>query len=275
MRPLVIFPQQKQPAQVQLYNVDQGDRIHSKMATSDKLEASLGQGIKGLKESMKNMNQKAKDKNERAERMEKELAVAKQAHIKAYGRLQALKERKIDIEERIERNNDKIKDLTKRVNEKEKFVEESKKFAKSLKVIVPEEHEVMEMEERLRVQKEIYSQHYEKYNRMKNRKVELEQEFEHAELKAHEACRRMEALNTELEYSQTEEARREEACRAAIDGAFNYEKKCLDLQNGLDHIMQRKEEATKRINKLEKETRKAENATETLTFERKDGSNYS
>ena len=138
-----------------------GERIHSKMATSDKLEASLGQGIKSVKENMKNMNQKAKDMNERAERMEKELAVAKQAHIKAYGRLQALKERKIDVEERIEKNNDKIKDITKRLNEKEKFVEESKKFAKSLKVIVPEEHEVMEMEERLRVQKEIYAQHYE------------------------------------------------------------------------------------------------------------------
>ena len=43
--------------------------------------------------------------------------------------------------------------------------------------------------------------------------MQLEQEFEHAELKAHEACRRMEALTTELEYSQTEEARREEGNR--------------------------------------------------------------
>ena len=59
------------------------------------------------------------------------------------------------------------------------------------------------------------------------------------------------------------------ACRAAIDGAFNYEKKCLDLQNGLDYIMQRKEESTKKINKLEKEVRKAENATDTLVFERR------
>ena len=33
--------------------------------------------------------------------------------------------------------------------------------------------------------------------------------------------------------------------------------------------MQRKEESTKKINKLEKEVRKAENATDTLVFERR------
>ena len=51
---------------------------------------------------------------------------------------------------------------------------------------------------------------HQRYQASRSRKTKLEQEFEHVELKAHEARRRMESIKTELEYTQTEEARRNE-----------------------------------------------------------------
>jgi len=56
----------------------------------------------------------------------------------------------------------------------------------------------------------IFFFYIQRYQIARNKKVELEQEFEHIELKSHEAIRRMEAIRTQLEYSQSEEARRTE-----------------------------------------------------------------
>lgn len=58
-------------------------------------------------------------------------------------------------------------------------------------------------------------------------------------------------------------------CKDAIDAAFRSEKQCIELQRGLDAIMKRKDIATSKINKLEKEVNGKESAFDTLRFERK------
>jgi len=131
------------------------------MATADRLDVGLGKGIKGIKVTMKEISQKIKDKNERAERLENEYETVRTAYVKSYGRQKAIRDRKVMLEERLEKSEDRIKEVTRRVQEKEQFAKESQTFSNSLKVTAPNEGEVFEMEEKLRIHKELYAKNYE------------------------------------------------------------------------------------------------------------------
>ena len=91
------------------------------MATSDRLDISVGDSLKGVKGVMSNLSQRVKETNARSKCMEEESAAVKKKYIKSYGQQQALKERKEMMEERLEKNEEKIKNLTKRYNEKVHF----------------------------------------------------------------------------------------------------------------------------------------------------------
>jgi len=239
------------------------------MATAARLEHTLSGGISSIKDHMKQMQSSIKEHKEKADRNEAAVEKAKHVYLKAYGRQQAMREKRTDTEEKLEKSEEKLKEITRRVQEKETFLEESRKFNKNLKNVVPEEGEVAEMEAKLKVLKEAYNKNYERYQRARNLKIELEQKVELAESHSHEKVTRMKAMKLELEYNLIEEGRRTEGCKGAIDSAFKSEKSCLDLQHGLDDIVKRKDVATQAINGLESKISKVESSLDTINFDRR------
>lgn len=239
------------------------------MSTAAKLDTNVSGGVSSIKAHLKGLQAQIKAINEARDRTEQENEKAKLVFLKAYGRQQKLRENMTETEERIDKTEEKIKEIKKRMNEKEQFLEESQKFNRSLKSVAPDANVVNEVEERLHKYKELYSQNYERYQKARNVKIELEQKVELVETKSQDAKRRLVALQTELEYNKLEEGRRQEGCKSAIDNAFKSEKNYLDLQRNLDVVMKRREEGLKKMNALESKVAKTEDEIDTLNFDRR------
>jgi len=239
------------------------------MSTADKIDMSLSGGLSGLRTHMKKMQETIKATNEKADTMEKEREAAHNNYCRVVGRQQAIKQKILDTEANMEKTEKRMKETEARLQEKEQFLKESKVFANSLKIVSPSENAVVEKEEQVNVYKNTYHQNYERYQKAKAKKIDLEQRFEITENKSQEITRKLNALKLELEYNLVEEGRRSEGCKESIDSAFKTEKSCLDLQRGLDAVMKRKEIATRKINELESNMTRSEDSLEATNFERR------
>jgi len=239
------------------------------MATSDRLDSSLAGGLSGLREHMKKVNESIKAANAKADAIEKERVEAHHMLCRVVGKQQAIKQKITNIEETIEKKEKRIKETLIRVLEKEQFVKDSKEFTDSLKVIAPNEGVIAETENRLQVYKETYHKNYEKYQKARAIKIDLEQRNEMVETKTAEIERKLKSLQLELEYNLVEEGRRSEGCKESIDSAFKTEKSCLDLERGLDAVMKRKDVSTKKINDLECKINSTEETLDATKFERR------
>lgn len=92
------------------------------MTTVDQNSIGVGSGLHGLKGKMAGLHDRVRDINAQAARMEAERDAAKKRYIRAYGQQQALRDRKLAAEEQLEKKEDKIKELVRRVNEKVIFL---------------------------------------------------------------------------------------------------------------------------------------------------------
>jgi len=239
------------------------------MATSYKLEVSVKGGMSGIKQAMMQMKETIKETEGKATRVERERDQARTAYQRAYNKQKNMRDKMVELEEDLRKSEEKKKDVQRRLNEKELFLTEAAKFHSELIQSTPGEGEVETVAKQLKIMKTIYAKNFDRCQHARNKKIELEQRVEFAEIKAQDATRRLQSLNTELEYNQVEESRRTNGCKDAIDAAFKTEKDCLSLEKGLSIIMKRKEIATQKINTLEGKISKAENSIDTINFDRR------
>ena len=110
--------EQQQKKQYNNNNNNNRNLDYKNMATADRLDINVGGGLKGVKEIMASLKERIKETNARSLVMEEEKDIAKKKYIKLYGQQQALKDRKLMMEERLEKSEEKLKEITKRFNEK-------------------------------------------------------------------------------------------------------------------------------------------------------------
>ncbi|XP_004206681.1 uncharacterized protein LOC101239124 [Hydra vulgaris] len=239
------------------------------MSTSARLDAGLASGVKGIKEHMKTMQANIKELNEKSDSLEKQELELKKTIQMNYQKKMSLRDQISEKEETLRKCLEKLKEFSKRMEEKLVFLEESKKFHNSLVSVTPDVGMVAELEKRLKIYKDIYGVNLTKYQKARDHKSSLEEKLEIIEGKVHEKKKRVEKLQTELEYNRIEEERRAKGCVEAIDSAFKSEKTCVDLEKNLEAMMLRKEEANRKVNVLEQKVTKAETNIETLNCDRR------
>ena len=130
------------------------------MSTSARLDTSLANGISGIKEHMKVMQGNIKELNDKADGFEKQTLEVKKISQMNYQKRMNFRDQISEKEEELRKCLEKLKDISKRVEERSLFLEESKKFHISLKSVTPEEGRVAELEERLKVYKDIYGKNF-------------------------------------------------------------------------------------------------------------------
>lgn len=131
------------------------------MATSDRLDSSLAGGLSGLKAHMDKIRNTINEQNTKADQIEKEKENAHMMLCRVMGKQQAIKDKILATEERLEKKEQRLKETEGRVLEKEKFVKDSRDFTETLKVITPSENALALKEEELAQYKGIYHKNYE------------------------------------------------------------------------------------------------------------------
>jgi len=239
------------------------------MSTAEKMEPSLSGGVALIKNNMKVMVESIKKVNAKAVLIEDEVELAKKAYQSRVVKLQPMKDRIIECEEKIRKNEEKGKDLSRRLLEKEQLLSELKVFNKHLKKVTPEEGAVGDADAKLRKYKEIYAENYRKYQSAREKRSNLDQKLEIAEIKGQEAARKIAQMTIQLEQNQLEDKRKQYGCKKAIDDAYSAEKNILDIDRALEHVMKRKENAQHRIKYLEEAISKTENDIDNYNYDRR------
>jgi len=239
------------------------------MSTHQKMEPSLSGGVALIKNNMKVMVESIKKVNAKAELIEEEVEQAKKAYQSRAAKLQPMKDRIIECEEKIRKNDERSKELTRRLMEKEQVLRELKTFNKHLKKITPEEGAVAETQEKLRKYKEIYSQNYKKYQSAREKRSILDQRLEISEIRSQECERKAQQLHVQLEQNKLEDKRKQLGCKKAIDLAYGAEKNIGDIDRAMESVMKRKSNAENRIRFMEDAISKTENDIDNFNYDRR------
>lgn len=239
------------------------------MSTHQKMEPSLSGGVALIKNNMKVMVESIKKVNAKAELIEEEVEQAKKAYQSRAAKLQPMKDRIIECEEKIRKNEERSKELTRRLMEKEQVLRELKTFNKHLKKITPEEGAVAETQEKLRKYKEIYSQNYKKYQSAREKRSILDQRLEISEIRSQECERKAQQLHVQLEQNKLEDKRKQLGCKKAIDLAYGAEKNIGDIDRAMESVMKRKSNAENRIRFMEDAISKTENDIDNFNYDRR------
>jgi len=239
------------------------------MSTGDRIDGALSGGVAGLKKKMKELRERIAVENGKAEVWEKEYAETAEHLAQQVERIGDMKYKCEDLVEEIEKREKKLPDIEHRVREREEFVAKSLEAAGRVVIEEVDEDLIALKQKELEERQATYKQNAAALQEIEARKQELVTKSEESEATLAEYARTLHKLKIELEYNLIEEQRRSKTSKASVEMAFNTEKSCLDLQRGLDVIMKRKTEATRRLNEYELRIHKTEDAYEALNFERR------
>jgi chromosome segregation ATPase len=241
----------------------------TKMSTGAAIDGAVSSGVAGLRRKMKELRERIATENEKAEKAETE-NMAKMQHLGSQvGKYESMKYRCEDMVEDIEKFEKKFLDVEHRTLEREEFVRQSKESAGRVHIVVLDEDEVAAKQKELDEKTQQLKKNQALLQDAEARKNEVEKKSEEYDGMLADFERTLHKLKIELEYNTIEENRRSKTSKASIEMAFNTEKACKDLQRGLDVIMRRKSEATRKTNDLELRIHKAEDAYEAVAFERR------
>jgi len=239
------------------------------MTTADVVDNSVSAGIKRMKRKMVKMKEEIAEHNQKADRMEKELFAARTHLLGVYTTGQNGKDRMEEIRDELEHNEKKFLELEHRVLEREEFVKRSRESAGRINIVTVDEQLLAQTQQEYEEKKQEYNANMERLQLAETKKKDLDQRHEELEWTNADHERALHKLKIELEYNLLEEERRSKTSRDIVEAAFAVEKSCTDLQRGLDVIMRRKGEATRKLNEYELRIHKTEDAYEAVSFERR------
>lgn len=237
------------------------------MSTAAKLEPSLSGGVALIKNNMKVWVESIKKVDDKADLIEAELELAKKTYSSRVVKIQPMKDRIIECEEKIRKNEEKVKEVTRRLFEKEQILTELRAYNKHLKKVTPEEGAVADTEAKLRKSKELYSDNYRMYQIGREKRSDLDLKLERVEIKANDMERRVSELSVKLEQHKLDDRRKKLGCRKAETHSANLEQKTVDVDQALEHTLKRKENARNRVKHLQEAVTKTRNEVESYSHD--------
>jgi chromosome segregation ATPase len=237
------------------------------MSTAAKLEPSLSGGVALIKNNMKVWVESIKKVDDKADLIEAELELAKKTYSSRVVKIQPMKDRIIECEEKIRKNEEKVKEVTRRLFEKEQILTELRAYNKHLKKVTPEEGAVADTEAKLRKSKELYSNNYRMYQIGREKRSDLDLKLERAEIKANDMERRVSELSVKLEQHKLDDRRKKLGCRKAETHSANLQQKTVDVDQALEHTLKRKENARNRVKHLQEAVTKTSNEVESYSHD--------
>jgi len=201
--------------------------------------------------------------NNESAKMEQEVLDLKEAYKKHIIRQNKMRRVIYEGEEKMEFLERDIKELERRLYDKQEFLRELEKFRVSDSII-----EAANTDDRLVELKHVYAENNDKFLRAREEKITLEQKQELLECRAHALDAKTHALTCELHHLRVgAERKTEETQRSAENAAFSsneYEQ----LEEDMDAMRKRMLTASQRTNSLTMQIANKETEIRSMKFNR-------
>jgi len=231
-------------------------------------DRSIGGGVTLMKERMKEMGQNIMAKNQRSKAQEEEATRLKESYKVAITKQNQMRRTIYEHEDKQEVLDRDVKEITRRLYEKEEYLRELNLFKPGNSI-----EEAEKMDKKLVETKQLYKENFDKFNKARQKKFALETKWDMIECTLRAVDSKVNALNSELHHLKLENERKVEGSRRSAENALVHSSGFQKLEQDIESMNQRMMGASQRMNTLTMQVSNKETEIRSTRFNRLDMEN--
>jgi len=231
-------------------------------------DRSIGGGVTLMKERMKEMGQNIMAKNQKSKDQEEETAKLKESYKVAIQKQNQMRRTIYEHEDKQEVLDRDVKEITRRLYEKEEYLRELNLFKPGNSI-----EEAEKMDKKLVETKQLYKENFDKFNKARQKKFALETKWDMIECTLRAVDSKVNALNSELHHLKLENERKVEGSRRSAENALVHSSGFQKLEQDIESMNQRMMGASQRMNTLTMQVSNKETEIRSTRFNRLDMEN--
>jgi len=231
-------------------------------------DRSIGGGVTLMKERMKEMGQNIMAKNQRSKAQEEETTRLKESYKVAIQKQNQMRRTIYEHEDKQEVLDRDVKEITRRLYEKEEYLRELNLFKPGNSI-----EEAEKMDKKLVETKQLYKENFDKFNKARQKKFALETKWDMIECTLRAVDSKVNALNSELHHLKLENERKVEGSRRSAENALVHSSGFQKLEQDIESMNQRMMGASQRMNTLTMQVSNKETEIRSTRFNRLDMEN--
>jgi len=231
-------------------------------------DRSIGGGVTLMKERMKEMGQNIMLKNKKSKEQEEETTKLKESYKVAIQKQNQMRRTIYEHEDKQEVLDRDVKEITRRLYEKEEYLRELNLFKPGNSI-----EEAEKMDKKLVETKQLYKENFDKFNKARQKKFALETKWDMIECTLRAVDSKINALNSELHHLKLENERKVEGSRRSAENALVHSSGFQKLEQDIESMNQRMMGASQRMNTLTMQVSNKETEIRSTRFNRLDMEN--
>jgi len=228
-------------------------------------DRSISGGIKFMKDRMRESANTIITKNEISDQQEQHTKELKEAYRRAVIRQNKMRRKIYEDEEKLEIVDRNIKELERRLYEKQEFLRELSTFKTGDSI-----EEAARMDVKLAEKKRLYAENYDKFQKGRQRKIELEQKHDLLECRARAVHSKIKALTCEVHHLKLGHERKTQESQKSAENAMFSSSEYEKLEKDMDVMRARMLGASQRVNSLTMQIQNKETEIRSMQFNRLD-----
>jgi len=216
-----------------------------------------------MKTKMQDMQATITEKNRRSAEKEKEIANLRERYRVAIQSQNLMRRQIYEGEDRLEILEKDIKEVTRRLYDKEEYLRELHIFKPGDSI-----QEAARMDNKLLMKKQMYKENYDKFQKARQRKFALESKQDLIGCTLRAVNSKVSALKSELHHLGLENERKEEETRKSAENALLHSSGFEKLEIDIENIKRRVMEASKRMNSFTMQVSNKETEIRSIKFNR-------
>jgi len=224
---------------------------------------SVSAGLQFMKSRMRESAEHVNHMNQEADQMEADTIKLKEGYRKNIIRQNKMRRQIYEGEERLEILERNIKELERRLYEKQEFLRELAKFRASDSI-----EEAARADQKLVDKKRLYAENYDKFQKGRQHKITLEQRQDLLDCRSTALKSKIHALTCELHHLKLGQERKTEETKKSAENAVFSSAEYEKLEADMDAMRKRMLCGSQRVNSLTMQIQNKETEIRSMKFNR-------